>query len=123
MFPFSDDVCSSDQHKNKCHLCSTYEVYFSPQKLRRRCRGGESLAETSRRYPKMCSTCKSHVKKYHLNGSDFGNSDVPHCNQCRCLRKEDLSSFAQQLHKKLSETLDGKSNLFHKCIDCGDVVG
>lgn len=71
----------------------------------------------------MCPIYKNNLKKYHLQSyedSDYNDLDVP---QCTYLRKKNLSSFAEQLHKKLSKTLDANSNFFQKCIDCGDVVG
>lgn len=73
----------------------------------------------------MCDNCRSHVKKYHLtshDGSGYNGSSRSQYKECTCLKSEKLSSLAQQLHKKLSKTLETKSNFFQKCIDCGDVV-
>lgn len=106
---------------NKIHKKSL-QVYYYFQ----RNRTDENLSESSRRYPKMCCTCKKHLKQSLLRsreGSDCDQSNMSSCRQCTCRRKEKLSSLAQQLHQKLSRTLDVNTNFFQKCIDCGDVVG
>lgn len=136
-------ICNGGQHTEKCSLCATYDGYFSPQKPKsviidysnrlilsqfctfQKYNTIDNLSETCRRYPKMCYTCKNRVRKYHLRSREssvYDESDVSDCRRCTCIRRDNLSSLAHQLHQKLSRTLDANSNFFQKCIDCGDVT-
>lgn len=111
-------------HKKSCAVCSLYDGYFTETSAAsdKPCRPLITDYEPQ----KLCAFCKKNYRdgsKFHLTSKDGSpcNSDSEFSDRsrkiCLCL-PGNRTSLAQQLHERLSRTLDTNSRMLQNCIDC-----
>ncbi|XP_057653396.1 spermatogenesis-associated protein 6 [Diorhabda carinulata] len=112
-------------HEKSCAVCSLYDGYFTETSAA----ASDKPHNISTDYEskKLCDFCKKDYKnigKYHVTSKDGfpcdSDSDFSERSRkiCLCLPGNRTTSLAQQLHERLSRTLDANSRVLQHCVDC-----
>ncbi|KAJ8920212.1 hypothetical protein NQ315_011873 [Exocentrus adspersus] len=108
-----------------CPVCNKYQDQFTSNSTMNSNAPGSSYGYTKvYKSNKLCSHCRR-MAKFHVKSStgspcESDTSDGFNKKVCFCLPRENVSSLAQQLHERLSRTLDSNRRFVNACIECDD---
>ncbi|XP_018577070.1 spermatogenesis-associated protein 6 isoform X2 [Anoplophora glabripennis] len=109
-----------------CPICNKYQDLFTPNSSNNNSVSTNNVYTKVYKPSKLCSHCKR-MAKFHVRSSTGSacESDVSDSSKkkvCFCLPKETANSLAQQLHERLSRTLESNRRFINNCMYCEDTA-